>query len=340
MLQHLRSIAAIAALALTGVTIHAQLNRAVIVKVNGEAVTHLDIEAELGNLARDYVRSGIGLDGGRGDEGKALMASLLPTAAIRLVDWTLIAQRGRAMGLKAPEASFPTAVEQMMKAMGARTREELDKALAREGGSIADVRRVWERSALMELTLRSQLRGSDAAAFETFMQPLRAAARLEWQRADVERAFAARGYTHVTGALLAANEGSAILALRQIMSAQIAYASACTSGQYAASFDNLTKGPDNQPFISPDLKAAGTQITRSGYRIILVPDGPVTRANTCTGDAAVAAGFTVFAVPTMADVSGIRSFAMSEAGTIYHNFGGPISSVRGGVKPVTARPIG
>jgi hypothetical protein len=336
----LRTLLGIGLAIIAGATIHAQINRSVIVRVNGEPLFHVDIEAEAGNLTRDYIRSASGLGDATADDGKRLMAALFPSAAIRVVEQLLIAQRGRAMGLKAPESGFPTAVQQMMTAMGARTREELDKALAREGGSIDDVRRVWERSTLLDLTLRSQVRGNDQKAFEAFMQPLRSGARLEWQRDDLRQAFEARGFAPVTGALLAGNEALAVSTLRQIVSAQLAYAAACTSGQYAASFENLTRTAGNTvPFMDPELKPAGTRMTRGGYAFTLVPEGPVTQTNTCNGAGPVASGFTVFAAPVTPDATGIRHFATSEAGTIYQNFGGPISSVRGSVKPASARPI-
>ena len=70
-------------------------------------------------------------------------------------------------------------------------------------------------------------------------------------------------------ARIAGNEASAIGSLRAINSANLNWMTNCAGGRgYAASLANLGAPPTvgGQPFISPDLSAAGT-ITKSGYNI-------------------------------------------------------------------------
>ena len=325
---------------IAGAALHAQVSRAVVVRVNGEPVIHIDVQAEAENLARDYVRSAAGLGDGTAEEAQRIVAVLFPSAAIRLVDQVLIVQHGRASGIRPVESEFGDTLQRMMAAFGSRTREELDGALKRDGASIEDLRRAWERSTVLDLTLQSQMRGRDPRVLEALVQKLRAGARLEWQRDEIRQTFEARGYTAVTGGLLAGNEAVAVSTLRQVISAQVAYASACASGGYAASFESLTRrSAEGNPFLDPQLKPAGTRLTRGGYVITLVAHEPVAQATTCHGHATVASAFTVFAAPAVADVSGVRYFAASGAGMIYQNLGGPIISVRGTVKPSTARPL-
>ena len=68
-------------------------------------------------------------------------------------------------------------------------------------------------------------------------------------------------------ARIAGNEASAIGSLRAINSANLNWMTNCAGGRgYATSLANLGEPPTSggQPFISPDLSAAGT-ITKSGY---------------------------------------------------------------------------
>src|SRR6187402_2361770 len=70
-------------------------------------------------------------------------------------------------------------------------------------------------------------------------------------------------------ARIAGNEASAIGSLRAINSANLNWMTNCAAGRgYADSLDDLGVPPTSggQPFISPDLSAAGT-ITKSGYTI-------------------------------------------------------------------------
>src|SRR5687767_15958280 len=68
-------------------------------------------------------------------------------------------------------------------------------------------------------------------------------------------------------ARIAGNEASALGSLRAVNSANLNWMTNCASGRaYAATLADLGVPPSSggQPFISPDLSAAGT-ITKSGY---------------------------------------------------------------------------
>src|SRR5215211_6909252 len=97
----------------------------------------------------------------------------------------------------------------------------------------------------------------------------------------------------------AANEASAIAALRAVYSGEAAYSSSCGGGGYAQSLVDLGKAPTGgTPFISPDLTGG----TKSGYTVAMgAPTATTvvtTAANTCNGAAVDAlAGFYVHAEP-------------------------------------------
>src|SRR5690349_15530330 len=66
----------------------------------------------------------------------------------------------------------------------------------------------------------------------------------------------------------AANESSAIGAMRTITSAQIVYSTSCGSGSFAVDLTTLAEHPPTTtvPFLPPDLTNAAV-VTKSGYRI-------------------------------------------------------------------------
>lgn len=123
---------------------------------------------------------------------------------------------------------------------------------------------------------------------------------------------------------VSANEAMAIAALRAVNSAEAAYSSACAGGGYAVALEDLAKAPEGSTqgfvFISADLSKNG--VVKSGYRITLsgAPGATVVTAAAATCNGAGRDALTAYfaeAHPVALGITGIRSFATDENGTIY-----------------------
>jgi len=116
----------------------------------------------------------------------------------------------------------------------------------------------------------------------------------------------------VMRARAAANESSAIGALRTITSGQIVYSSSCGRGNFADDLTTLAAHPPDspEPFLSPDLTAAAT-IVKSGYRVTLTAKtGALIGPNDCNG-IPTSSGYYASSWPLTFGTSGNRSFATS-----------------------------
>ena len=105
-------------------------------------------------------------------------------------------------------------------------------------------------------------------------------------------------------ARIAGNEASAIGSMRAISSANLNWMTNCASGRgYADGLDDLGIPPSSggQPFISPDLSAAGT-ISKSGYDITYAAVGTaITGITTCSTVTASSPFYNAFAAQVSAE---------------------------------------
>jgi len=144
-------------------------------------------------------------------------------------------------------------------------------------------------------------------------------------------------------ARISGNEASAVGSLRVINSAQIAYSLSCAVA-FAPSMANLATAPlaGGQPFISPDLN--GSPIVKSGYTLTYVPGAAIAGAPaTCNGAGVgtVVATYNYRAEAASFAITGTRSFATSEAGTIFEELTGVAITIDmlGVPTPATATPL-
>ena len=128
-------------------------------------------------------------------------------------------------------------------------------------------------------------------------------------------------------ARITSNEGVAVASLRTIHSAQAAFASACGSGGYAQSLDDLSKTPPGsdvafiqEPFVSNGAIQAGSEanmMPSAGASRILAKE------ETCNGsDADAMSGFLAERHPVSVGTTGVRSFAVDTQGTMYQRLDG------------------
>jgi type IV pilus assembly protein PilA len=123
-------------------------------------------------------------------------------------------------------------------------------------------------------------------------------------------------------ARIAANEGSAVAALRTIHSSQAAFASTCGAGGYAQTLEDLAKTPPASPvgFIQDPYTVNG--VIQQGYiSSLMAAAGSTTllpAGNTCNGSGTDAmTGFVAESHPVGVGETGVRSFAISTEGTLH-----------------------
>ena len=123
-------------------------------------------------------------------------------------------------------------------------------------------------------------------------------------------------------ARIAGNEASAIGSMRVINSANLNWMTNCAVGRgYADGLDDLGIPPSGggQPFISPDLSAAGT-ISKSGYEYTYAAVGTaITGLTTCSSVTAATPFYEAFAGPAAPNTTGVRFFGTNENQTLYED---------------------
>ena len=122
-------------------------------------------------------------------------------------------------------------------------------------------------------------------------------------------------------ARMVAQETSAISSMRIVHSAQESYSATCGRNGYAQSLDDLALPlPDGSVFMPPSLSANGQVV--GGYVVTLLPTATASNvvpgADTCNG--ATAPTVTAYIAerhPSIVGLTGNRSFAVNQTGTIY-----------------------
>jgi type IV pilus assembly protein PilA len=122
-------------------------------------------------------------------------------------------------------------------------------------------------------------------------------------------------------ARMARNEASAVVSLRQIVTAQIGYASLCGQEGYAMSLSTLSLVPPggSQPFLEP---AFATRPERDGYVFTLRPGAYATPGATDCHGIPTQNAYYASAVPRRVGRTGSAAFGASTAGTIWRLPGG------------------
>jgi prepilin-type N-terminal cleavage/methylation domain-containing protein len=123
-------------------------------------------------------------------------------------------------------------------------------------------------------------------------------------------------------ARIAGNEASAIGSLRAVNSANLNWMTNCAAGRgYASALSDLGIAPSSggQPFISPDLSAAGT-ISKSGYDITYAAIGTgSTGLTTCSTVTTATQGYNTLAAPTSPNTTGVRYFGTNENNALFED---------------------
>jgi prepilin-type N-terminal cleavage/methylation domain-containing protein len=120
-------------------------------------------------------------------------------------------------------------------------------------------------------------------------------------------------------ARMAGNEASGIGSLRALNSGQATYSASAAGGGYATLLTTLGQpcpgGTD--AFLSPDL-TGGATVLKTGYNVTLASSGGAAGPLDCNGTATELTYY-ASAIPAQFGTTGNRSFATSQASTIWQN---------------------
>jgi len=122
---------------------------------------------------------------------------------------------------------------------------------------------------------------------------------------------------------MTANEMSAIVSLKALSTAQVAYSSTCGGGAFAPTILVLgTPLPGmTEAFISADLGMSATPL-KAGYNFTMGPGaGSAAGPTDCSGGATITAYYAT-AVPQTLNTTGTRSFAVDAGNTTWQLLGG------------------
>jgi hypothetical protein len=128
----------------------------------------------------------------------------------------------------------------------------------------------------------------------------------------------------VMRARVSANEMAAVAAMRTVNSAQVAYASTCGGGGYAASLEALSRPPvgGTSPYVPLDLAfATEARLAKSGYyyKLEAGDTSDVVRPGeeTCNlADTPSRTDYLASSAPAYPGVTGLRYFATNQTGEI------------------------
>jgi len=129
----------------------------ILVKVNGEILTKSDLESRQIQALRD---PSLGIDPERlkTDEGmQAALREVTPRILTDAIDEMLLVQRGRELGYRITDEQFAKTVEEIKKQNKMESQEQFEAALAGEGMTLDQFRRMFERNVIVQQVVRSEV---------------------------------------------------------------------------------------------------------------------------------------------------------------------------------------
>jgi parvulin-like peptidyl-prolyl isomerase len=141
------AVVAVAALAVA----HAEIIEQVLVKVNGEIFTKTELEARQVALLRQR-----GQQLSDAELQKAI-AEVTPQLLVDTIDEMLLLQRGRDLNYSVKEDDFNRWLDGIKKENKIESTEQLEAALKAEGMTMADLRRQYERGAIIQQVQRNEV---------------------------------------------------------------------------------------------------------------------------------------------------------------------------------------
>lgn len=159
-MKHIARLAALAAvLAIAGVQVRAQVLEQILVKVNGEIFTKSDLEQRQVMVLR---QRGEVLDQQTDPQGvklQGLLNEITPRVMVDVVDEMLLMQRGRELGYRLTEEQFKQAIDSIKTENKIESDEQFNAALKQENMTMADLRKNFERQAVISRVEQNEVFG-------------------------------------------------------------------------------------------------------------------------------------------------------------------------------------
>jgi peptidyl-prolyl cis-trans isomerase SurA len=129
----------------------------ILVKVNGEILTKSDLESRQIQALRDP-ELGIDAERLKTDAGmQAALREVTPKILTDAIDEMLLLQRGRELGYRVTDDQFAKTVDEIKKQNKIESQEQFEAALATEGMTIEQFRRMFERNVIVQQVMRSEI---------------------------------------------------------------------------------------------------------------------------------------------------------------------------------------
>lgn len=152
-----RLLAAAVAVLLSVPAAGQQIIEQILVKVNGEILTKSDLEARQIQALRDPAT---GIDPERLTTDAQMQEALrevTPQILSDAIDEMLLLQRGRELGYRITDEQFQKTVDEIMKQNKIESKEQFEQALAGEGMTLDQFRRMFERNVIVQQVVRSEV---------------------------------------------------------------------------------------------------------------------------------------------------------------------------------------
>jgi peptidyl-prolyl cis-trans isomerase SurA len=131
----------------------------ILVKVNGDIITKIELEQRQVSALRQMMQiQKIDPDTLKNDEAlKKALAEVTPQVVVSAIDELLLLQRGRELGLKLSDDQFKQVVNNIRKEQGLTDEAKFMAALAQENMTMEDLRKQLERQMLIEQVQRQEI---------------------------------------------------------------------------------------------------------------------------------------------------------------------------------------
>jgi peptidyl-prolyl cis-trans isomerase SurA len=150
-----------------GVSTRAEVIEQVLVKVNGEIFTKIDLEERQVQALR---QAGQQADNTNDAQLRQRLDQVTPQLLVNVIDEMLMVQRGRELGYRMGDDQFKSVLESIKKDNKLESDEQFQAALKQENMTLADLRRNLERTMIVQRVQQNEVLGKIAVADEEARQ--------------------------------------------------------------------------------------------------------------------------------------------------------------------------
>jgi peptidyl-prolyl cis-trans isomerase SurA len=149
-----------------GIGLRAEVFEQVLVKVNGEIFTKIDLEERQVQALRQNGQQGDTND----TQLRQKLEEVTPQLLVNVIDEMLMVQRGRELGYRMGDDQFKSVLESIKKDNKIETDEQFQAALKQENMTLADLRRNLERTMIVQRVQQNEVLGKIGVSDEEARQ--------------------------------------------------------------------------------------------------------------------------------------------------------------------------